>query len=229
MLIGVHSIAQAVYFGLELSDGVNPVVTVYDNLAGDFNSIVGVIEFNGVLGTWSVNVTTGISYPVLGSQVYPQIDLNSVNVSTSGAGTLKIDAMALNFTAPGPGALDLEVGGTTHGTVLLNEYYNAGAPVAFNTQGNLSLPPLPLAGNVKIAWVGPLGPVAFAATDEGLLPAFNGPYALTLEAVITHGAGVTITSFDAETKGTQVPEPGIMILLGISMMSLAGLKRYWKD
>jgi len=26
-----------------------------------------------------------------------------------------------------------------------------------------------------------------------------------------------------------VPEPSIMVLLGISMMSLAGLRRWWKD
>ena len=28
---------------------------------------------------------------------------------------------------------------------------------------------------------------------------------------------------------TQVPEPGILILLGISMMSVAGLRRWWKE
>jgi hypothetical protein len=28
---------------------------------------------------------------------------------------------------------------------------------------------------------------------------------------------------------TQVPEPGILILLGLSMMSVAGLRRYWRE
>jgi len=230
MLIGVHSIAQAVYFGLELSDGVN-VVTVYDDLAGDINLDYGVITFSGSVGAWIVNVTTGITYEVLGSQVDPHILLGSINVSssnvsTSGSVTLKIDAMALNFTPPGPGALDLEAGGTTSGTVLINEYYNAGSPIKFNTGAHL-----PLEGNVLFGWLGPFGPGAFDAAGR-FLPVFDDDapyYALTLEGVITHRAGVSSSSFSAETQGTQVPEPGIMILLGISMMSLAGLKRYWKD
>jgi len=36
-------------------------------------------------------------------------------------------------------------------------------------------------------------------------------------------------SYSGSSGATPVPEPGILILLGISMMSVAGLKRWWKD
>ena len=47
-------------------------------------------------------------------------------------------------------------------------------------------------------------------------------------AVALEDHGV-LTAFDMEITGTPVPEPGILILLGISMMSVAGLRRWWKE
>ena len=45
-------------------------------------------------------------------------------------------------------------------------------------------------------------------------------------ALEDHGG---LTAFDMEIRGTAVPEPGILILLGISMVSVVGLKRWWKE
>jgi len=38
-----------------------------------------------------------------------------------------------------------------------------------------------------------------------------------------------IDNLKAQIKAEPVPEPGILILLGISMASIVGLKRWWKD
>ncbi len=69
-------------------------------------------------------------------------------------------------------------------------------------------------GSARAAWlannqglmglaVGHFGP-PFGLNDSQLTPAFR-------------------------VEGTPVPEPGILILLGISMISVAGLKRWWKE
>jgi hypothetical protein len=46
-------------------------------------------------------------------------------------------------------------------------------------------------------------------------------------------AHIFVANLDGSNTGVTgfatVPEPGILILLGISMMSVAGLKRWWKD
>jgi len=67
---------------LYLTDGTNSV------LATDIGN-TGLISFNGPLGSgpWVANVTTGLSKPLL---TPIRMDLNSVNVSSTGGGDLTI-------------------------------------------------------------------------------------------------------------------------------------------
>jgi len=67
----------------------------------------------------------------------------------------------------------------------------------------------------------------FAITWTGTLQPFEFYYA---SSSISYSVWVT-ENFDqfSITAPTDVPEPGILILLGISMFSLVGLKRWWKE
>src|SRR5687768_9533577 len=67
---------------LTTSDGV---VTVSDGGVGDLAPQPGAVVLLSPLGAaWSVNVTTGLSNPMIGSATQPQLDLNSVNVTSVG-------------------------------------------------------------------------------------------------------------------------------------------------
>jgi hypothetical protein len=113
----VASSAQAIAT-LQLSDGSN-TVTIVDQGPGDGSNILGVVSFNGGLpsSSWTVNITTGITKPVIGDVANPSLDLNSVNVSGGGAGTLTILFSDNNFAAPTIGMWNTAIGGTTNGTL----------------------------------------------------------------------------------------------------------------
>jgi len=70
-------------------------VTLTDGDPGDQSSEAGAIVFNGTLGVFAINVTTGISKPLVTS---PQLmDLNSVSVSSGAAGQLFIQLTDTGF------------------------------------------------------------------------------------------------------------------------------------
>lgn len=103
----------------DLSTGQGVVIT--DNGAGDFASGsngVGVICFAGSVGSFMINITTGLSYPpnpIPGApSAYSAIDLNSVNVNVSGPGQLLIALENDGFQGGplGPMSLQSMFGGT---------------------------------------------------------------------------------------------------------------------
>lgn len=204
---------------LFITDGVNSV-TVTDGSANDSNPLVGVITYNGQLDAsspWSINVTTGISKPHLGSDTLPFLDLSSVNVSSSSGGSLTIEFSDNNFGPLLPGSFISEIGGTTGGSVAFQTWYDVGNVLfAKTTQtGSLSFDTTPFSG--------------YAVSDR---PA-DDSVSLTLQTVITQ-TGVEVTSFDASmydsTIRPNVPEPTTVSLLAFGALGgLWMLKRSRKN
>jgi hypothetical protein len=89
--------AHADTLAIFLQDPVNAVtVTIFDQEAGDANPAVGAVTFIGAVGAWNLNVTTGLGFPVLGSPTNLNVDLNSVDLTSSG-GTLLIGFSQTNY------------------------------------------------------------------------------------------------------------------------------------
>src|SRR4051794_32537767 len=133
---------------LYLSDGTSSIM-VADGDPLDSSTQVGVVTYNGPIGlNWTLNVTTGISKPILGSPTQPWMDLNSVNATSRGAGSLTIKFSDNNF-GPSSGTLVSKIGGTSQGKVTLNTYKDAGNGI--------------FALTTPLTSQGPLGSGAFAS------------------------------------------------------------------
>lgn len=205
-----HAIPQ-----LRISDGTS-TITITDGGAGDGNAAAGAVTWIGAIGVWTINVDTGITKPIIGNSGLPILDLNFVDVSSSG-GTLTVTFTETDFNTFGVGRAYMEIGGTAAGSVTYSAY-----------GGNSNLP---FDTTRLLGTIGPLGPQAFSSKlATGIAVAGTGysydfslpPYSLTQVVTITHPAA-GISSGNAYLR---VPETGMSIsLLAAGLISLGLVSR----
>lgn len=211
----ITSVASAGSIGVRLTQ-LGPggaTVTCFDGEACDTNAAAGGVTFNGAVGVYTVNVSTGLSYPVLGSQDSPWIDMNSFDVKTSvGAADLEILVSQTNYSGPITFA-HFHGGGTQTNMTSIHEVYYDNSNMQFGLATQIDSHPAP----------DPF--TSFSFDNHPGSEAVDGNYSLTLRALLNGGSGTASTSFNHEyfVEVVGVPEPGWALLLGSALGLLGAL------
>jgi hypothetical protein len=200
-----HFAFGAVDWELELTDGTNTALinssgtlVLTGSASGTATVAAGDYSYNGSVGAYSVNVTTGIGSPVL--PLLGALDLNSIEVSGSPTGPLTIEWSENGVTAPLT-SWDMSFGGTLSlGRLnsLTNTDYESNTNSFFAQTNTI--------GTITPTWTG----TSYSGIATGSAPA-SGTYSLT-EVITLNSSGLTLFSGDASL--TPTPEPASVVLLG---------------
>ena len=168
------------------SDGGTTWITVEDNGPLDSNPTVGLVEYVGPVGGWTVSINTGFGQPLLGSAITPTMDVGSTSQS-AGPANLIVQLSDTNFTAFPNETFIAESTGFAGGTVTSTAYQDGGNVLFGSTAayagGPAGTSPSPTASTLVAQ-----GPNSgdYANSNGVVVPNGTGPFSLTVETVIVH-------------------------------------------
>lgn len=197
---------------LFLSDGLGHTATVVATSCGGACTTA---TFNGALGDWNINVTTGTANPT----EQPIMDLNSIDHHNASAvaSTLTIAWSNDSFTplSTQPQGFEVNVGGTVgaHGTVT-TALFGGLSDTLFDVSNQIGS---------TLTFTNP--PISFSGTQDAYLSsaALSPNFSLTEVATITFGMNAGQASFDYSVDA--IPEPAGILLLGTVMLFTVTLVR----
>ncbi|MGZ4963512.1 MAG: hypothetical protein ACXWKG_08045 [Limisphaerales bacterium] len=197
-LLAVQSATAVPTLTISDSNG-NTTGIILDGGAGDGNAATGVITFNGIVGNWDINVSTGIASPPYpgSTPTNPHLDLNSVNHFNGGLGGVLTITFTDDNLGPISSVLTQRTGGTTG---IVSDRFEAILNGVAITDATVTTSP-------------------FAVTQSGPVTAGTGS-TLSIVAVLTATTAGT-TSFDSDVT-VGVPDAGMTLaLLGSGLTGLA--------
>jgi hypothetical protein len=193
--------ATPIPIALVLLDSLgNSSGVIVDGGVNDLNPADGVVTFNGAIGEWAVNMTSG-------SSSKRSMGLHSVNASATTTSTLYVLFTSLHNTVISDYlmtfAAAVQNGSATYG--------------AFGDPSDV--------GFGQAVGIGAIGPFVGGSTLELFTGEFlgtgplSGPYSLT-QLFILSGSGAGITLFTGDATLTAVPEPASILLLGVGLVAI---------
>ncbi len=192
---------------LKLTSGASSV-DILDGGLGDMCAAADCVTFSGALGSWTINVTSGIEGAT------PFFDLSSVNV-TGG----QVDPISMWFSNDG---LNFSLANT--GTI------STGGTVSTNKPGLETITFAAFTDTVKFGTTNQIGSTLtfhstpFSGSSTGSMTKSDTAMTLTSTIDLTKGAKGTV-SFDTAVDLTQVPEPASITMLGGVLLVLGGALR----
>jgi len=195
---------------LSISDGVDPGITIFDNGLGDLNGTIGAVTLSTNMGVWNLSISTGVTYPALGSFTNPVMDL-VIQASSTGAGSLTYTFSDIGFS---------HTNGSVNATISGHVISGASTKVDYSVYGDAS------------DTLGALTTL-LATTGTNLLPivtstsgtlGFSSPFSLSQVVQLTT-TGATSVSVDASLNVIPEPSATALTFLGLALL-VAGLARY---